>query len=190
MLATNYSGTTGPANSWPECGEIDMVESKGSTPNKNLSTLHKDSAGNQGVDSASGVTFTFPAGDGNTNFHTYVTEWANGSFHFSVDSNTVLYSNGGTINSWSSSIGSFPTPFNHPFYVIMNLAVGGNFVGNPSNTTINAATTFPGEMDIDYIRVYQDGPAPPVIMSVTPNNGRSEEHTSELQSPMYLVCRL
>src|SRR5271154_332261 len=39
MLATNYSGTTGPTNSWPECGEIDMVESKGSTPTQNLSTL-------------------------------------------------------------------------------------------------------------------------------------------------------
>ena len=175
MLATNYSGTTGPTNSWPECGEIDMVESKGSTPNKNLSTLHKDGAGNQGVDSASQVTYTFPTGDGNTNFHTYVTEWNTNSFHFSIDSNTVLYSNGGSINNWSSSVGPFPAPFNHPFYLIMNLAVGGQFVGNPGTATINAATTFPGDMQIDYIRVYQDGPAPPLgppfLLSIAPSNG-------------------
>jgi beta-glucanase (GH16 family) len=176
MLATNYSGTTGPNNSWPECGEIDMVESKGSTPAQNLATLHKDSSGSRN-DSASGVSYAFPAGDGNTNFHIYVTEWSNGSFHFSVDNNTVLYNGGtlnnaGTINSWTSSVGPFPAPFNHPFYIIMNLAVGGNFVGNPSTTTINGATTFPGDMQIDYIRVYQDLPnPPPLILSVTPTNG-------------------
>jgi beta-glucanase (GH16 family) len=177
MLATNYSGSTGVTNSWPECGEIDMVESKGSTPSQNLSTLHKDSAGSQGNDSASQVVFNFPAGDGNTNFHTYVTEWANGYFHLSVDSNTVQYSNNGTpndgtISGWTSSIGPYPTPFNHPFYIIMNLAVGGNFVNNPSTTTINGATTFPGDMQIDYIRVYQDLPSPPdVILSISPTNG-------------------
>ena len=175
MLATNYSGTTGPTNSWPACGEIDMVESKGSTPTQNLSTLHKDGAGNPNVDIEAGVTYNFPAGDANTNFHTYVTEWNTNSFHFSIDSNTVLYSSGGTISSWSSSTGPFPAPFNHPFYIIMNLAVGGNFVGNPSTTTINANTTFPGDMQIDYIRVYQDGPAPPLgpplLLSVAPSNG-------------------
>ncbi|HXI84394.1 MAG TPA: family 16 glycosylhydrolase [Verrucomicrobiae bacterium] len=175
MLATNYSGTTGPTNSWPECGEIDMVESKGATPLTNFFTLHKDGAGNQGVDISAQVRYTFPSGDANTNFHTYVTEWNTNSFHVSIDSNTVLYSNGGTINNWSSSIGPFPAPFNHPFYIIMNLAVGGNFVGNPGTATINAATTFPGDMQIDYIRVYQDGPAPPLgpplLLSVAPSNG-------------------
>jgi hypothetical protein len=152
-----------------------MVESNGSTPNKNLSALHKDSAGNPGADSASQVTYTFPAGDANTNFHTYVTEWSSNSFHCSIDSNTVLYTNGGTINSWSSSIGSFPAPFNHPFFIIMNLAVGGTFVGSPSIATVNGATTFPGDMQVDYIRVYQDGPAPPLgpplLLSVAPSNG-------------------
>src|SRR5882724_2419866 len=175
MLATNYSGTTGPTNSWPECGEIDMVESKGATPLTNFFTLHKDGAGNQGVDISSQVRYTFPTGDANTNFHTYVTEWNTNSFHVSIDSNTVLYTSGGTISSWSSSIGPFPAPFNHPFYIIMNLAVGGNFVGNPGTATINAATTFPGDMQVDYIRVYQDGPAPPLgpplLLSVAPSNG-------------------
>jgi len=173
MLATNYSGTTGPTNSWPECGEIDMVESKGSTPTSNLSTLHHDSSGSRN-DSPNQVTYTFPAGTGNTNsFHNYVMQWGTGGFNFSVDSNTVHDSNNGTINSWTSSVGPFPAPYNHPFYIIMNLAVGGQFVGSPSVATINANTTFPGDMQVDYIRVYQDtGTQAPLlgVTSVTPTN--------------------
>jgi beta-glucanase (GH16 family) len=171
MLATNYAGGSNVTNHWPQCGEIDMVESKGSTPNKNLATLHKDSSGSPGNDSSSGVSYTFPTGDGNTNFHNYVMQWGSGGFNFTIDSNTVHYTNNGTINSWSSSIGPFPAPFNHPFYFIMNLAVGGNFVGNPSVSTINSNTTFPGDMQIDYIRVYQDVPSLPGVISVIPDEG-------------------
>jgi len=171
MLATNYGGGSNVTNHWPQCGEIDMVESKGSTPRSNLATLHKDSSGSPGSDSASGVSYTFPVGDANTNFHTYVMQWGSGFFNFSIDSNTVHYTNGGTINSWSSSIGPFPTPFNHPFYFIMNLAVGGTFVGNPTVSNINANTTFPGDMQIDYIRVYQDIPSLPGVLSVMPALG-------------------
>src|SRR5580698_5394383 len=168
MLATNYSGTTGVTNSWPECGEIDMVESKGSTPTSNLSTLHHDSTGNQGNDTPNQVTYTFPAGTGNTNgFHNYVMQWGSGGFNFSVDSNAVHDSNNGTINNWTSSIGTFPTPYNHPFYIIMNLAVGGQFVGSPSIATINAATTFPGDMQVDYIRVSQDTGTHAPLLGVT-----------------------
>ena len=168
MLATNYAGGSNATNHWPECGEIDMVESKGSTPTINLATLHKDSSGNPGNDSSSGVSYTFPSGDGNTNFHNYVMQWGSGYFNFTIDSNTVHYTpNNGTINSWSSSIGPFPAPFNHPFYFIMNLAVGGQFVGNPSTLTINSSTTFPGDMQVDYIRVYQDLPTQAPLLGVT-----------------------
>jgi beta-glucanase (GH16 family) len=169
MLATNFDGSGNITNAWPRCGEIDVAESKGSAPNKVSGTLHKDSSGSPGNDQAASGTFTFPTGDGTTNFHTYVVSWSSNSISFSVDSNVAYKVN----TSWSSSLGPFPTPFNHPFYIIINLAVGGTFFSSPppSNATINAASTFPAEMDIDYIRVYQDGPAPPVIMSVTPNNG-------------------
>jgi hypothetical protein len=54
----------------------------------------------------------------------------------------------------------------------MNLAVGGNFVGNPGTAAINGATTFPGDMQVDYIRVYQDLPlGPPLLLSISPTNG-------------------
>jgi len=168
MLATNYSdGANGIANTWPRCGEIDVMENKRGT-NQVLGTIHKDSAGSPGVNAPVSGTFTFPSGDSVTNFHTYVLLWSSNSISFAIDSNAAYKVN----TSWSSSTGSFPAPFNHPFYIIMNLAIGGNFVGDPSVATINAATTFPGEMQIDYVRVYQDVLAPaPAILSVTPSNG-------------------
>jgi beta-glucanase (GH16 family) len=168
MLATNYSGNSGTINSWPECGEIDLVESKGSTPGQNLSTLHHDSSGSRS-DSPNQVQFNWAAGNGNTNFHNYVMQWGSGGFNFSVDG-VQDTPNSGTINSWSSSVGSFPAPFNHPFYIIMNLAVGGTFTGSTSPSTITPATTFPGVMQVDYIRVYQDIP-PLVVTGVSPSGG-------------------
>jgi beta-glucanase (GH16 family) len=170
MLATNYSGGTNPTNNWPECGEIDVMENKGSAPTKEQSTLVYDNAGSPGSQIFNSGTFTFPAGDGVTNFHTYVISWSSNSISFSVDSNVAWR----TISTWTSSVGSFPTPFNHPFYLIMNLAVGGNFVGTPSVATVNGATTFPGEMQVDYVRVYEDTNGvfgPPGVTSIVPNNG-------------------
>lgn len=173
MLATNYSnGANGINNTWPRCGEIDVVESMGSTPNKALGTLHKDSTNSPGNDAASGGSFTFPPGDGTTNFHTYVLSWASNRISFAVD-NTQYFSR--VPVNWSSSTGPSPAPFNHPFYLLMNLAVGGTFfAGDPTVATINAASTFPAEMDIDYIRVYQDLPtqAPLLgVIAVSPTNG-------------------
>ncbi|PYI80311.1 MAG: hypothetical protein DME26_21835, partial [Verrucomicrobia bacterium] len=60
---------------------------------------------------------------------------------------------------------------NKPFYIIMNLAVGGHFLGDPSDSNINSNTTFPGEVQVDYVRVYDDTPSQPVILSILPNNG-------------------
>ena len=59
-----------------------------------------------------------------------------------------------TQTNWSSSVGAYPTPFNQPFFIIMNVAVGGNYLGNPSTATINANSTFPGQMVVDYVRLY------------------------------------
>ena len=61
-----------------------------------------------------------------------------------------------TQTSWWSSGGGYPAPFNIPFYVIMNLAVGGNFDGNPNGNTV-----FPGYMQLDYVRVYNWVTPPP-----------------------------
>ena len=58
-------------------------------------------------------------------------------------------------NNWSSTGGEFPAPFDQPFYIIFNVAVGGNFPGSP-----NASTVFPVTMEVDWVRVYSGQPAP------------------------------
>jgi beta-glucanase (GH16 family) len=161
LLATNYP--TPPH--WPSCGEVDVMENKGSIPNQVLGTLHYDTTG--GSYASSSTTFSFPTGDGVTNFHTYVLHWATTSFRWSIDGNSPYK----TKSSWTSSTGPFPAPFNKPFYIIMNLAVGGGFLGNPSDATINANTTFPGEILVDYVRVYDDFPSQPVVLSILPGDG-------------------
>ena len=176
MLATNYSGAADVTNPWPRCGEIDVTESQGQTPGDVLGTIHKDSNSSPGNDSAIGGQGTFSAGDGTTNFHTYALSWAytsnsvanQATISFGIDSNAPYET---ITQHWTSSIGPYPTPFNHPFYIIMNLAVGGTFfTNNPSVATINAASTFPAEMDIQYVRVYQDVPAL-VATGVSPSSG-------------------
>jgi beta-glucanase (GH16 family) len=173
LLGTNISSV-----GWPACGEMDVMESKGSAPNEVWGTIHKDSSSNPGVDQAVGGTFTF-SGDGTTNFHTYVLQWGvnsqgnSATISFGVDANAPYE----TITSWSSSLGAYPEPFNQPFYIIMNMAVGGTFVGSPSTSAINSNSTFPAEMDIDYVRVYQNA-QPLQITSVSPTNGCSSGGTT------------
>jgi beta-glucanase (GH16 family) len=179
MLATNYSnGSNGVSNEWPRCGEIDVCESMGSTPGDVLGTIHHDSSGSPGNDSPQGGQYNFPSGTDTTNgFHTYSVLWYTNKISFAVDGSNVYE----TASGWTSSTGPFPAPFNHPFYIIMNLAVGGTFFSaNPSVATINANDTFPAEMDVDFVRAYQDLPtqAPLLgVLSVSPTNACSNGGT-------------
>ena len=81
-------------------------------------------------------------------FHTYAIEWDAGEIRWYVDD--VLYA---MQNNWSSTGGDFPAPFDQPFYIIFNVAVGGNFPGSP-----NASTVFPVSMEVDWVRVYSGQP--------------------------------
>ena len=87
--------------------------------------------------------------DSVTNFHTYTLDWATNAILFYVDGH--LYE---TQTNWSSSVGSYPAPFNQPFFIIMNIAVGGKYLGSPDKGKINAESLFPGEMLVDYVRIY------------------------------------
>ena len=108
--------------------------------------------------------YTFPSGGAVTNFHTYVLDWSTNAFLFYVDGH--LYE---TQTGWSSSLGAaYPAPFDQPCFIIMNLAVGGNYVGNPSVATINANGGFPGDMQVDYVRVYN--PTSPLRISLMRTN--------------------
>ncbi len=143
---------------WPNNGEIDVVENKGTHPDQAGGTIHFGGA--NGNDVYFGQTYTFPAGDSVTNFHLYALEWTSNSISWSVDGVTYEVQ-----TNWWSNIGTstdtypYPAPFNQPFYILMNLAIGGNYLGNPSTNTINSGTTFPAEMQLDYVRASAQAPA-------------------------------
>jgi beta-glucanase (GH16 family) len=174
MLGADFPN---PGIGWPACGEIDAVEENGATNNLIQSSLHFGNSGDQDVTET--ALYTFPAGINATNFHTYMVDWEYGSISFSVDGNVFE-----TQNNWSSPEAPYPAPFNAPFFLVMNLAVGGNYVGNPTTNAINAGTTFPAQMLVDYVRVYQQ--TAPLAISIVNQSGAN----FTLAWPTNIVCHL
>jgi beta-glucanase (GH16 family) len=125
---------------WPQCGEIDVMENKGGVLTNVQGSLHS------GSDET--AVFTLPVGSV-TNFHVYVLEWVTNAISWYVDG--LRYE---TQTNWSDTAGPYPTPFNQPFSILMNLAIGGKYLGSPSTNTINSGSDFPGQMLVDYVRLY------------------------------------
>jgi beta-glucanase (GH16 family) len=152
-------GTNIVKNPWPKCGEIDVVENDGANPTFVQGSLHTG---------ATDATQIFSSlSDGTvTNFHVYDLDWTTNSLTWSVDGTAYE-----TQTSWASSSGKpYPAPFNLGFFLLMNLATGGDYVGDPSTNSVLAS--LPNELQIDYVRVYQFVPVfYPLITSVTPTNG-------------------
>jgi beta-glucanase (GH16 family) len=135
MLGSNIDTVT-----WPLCGEIDIMENKGSQPVTISSALH--GPGYSGGTPIS-KSYTFPSSRVDTEFHVYGVEWGENYINFYVDD--VLY------NQITPADVTGEWVFNdNPFYMLLNLAVGGNFDGAP-----NTQTRFPQTMYIDYVRVYE-----------------------------------
>jgi beta-glucanase (GH16 family) len=156
---------------WPGCGEIDVVENQGPHPNWEQGSLHS------GSDET--ATNFFLAGDSVTNFHTYTLDWTTNAFLFYVDGHPYE-----TQTGWGSSTGNpYPFPFNQPFFLLMNLAIGGQYLGYPSTNSINSGTVFPCEMDVDYVRVYDL--TDPMLLSI-----RRSGSNIVLSWPSNIVCHL
>jgi beta-glucanase (GH16 family) len=157
---------------WPACGEIDVMENNGSYPNQVQGTIHYSDASNNHLQQ----TRVYPLPGGYvTNFHTYAIEWTTNQITWVVDGTPIQ-----AWTSWSSSTGPYPAPFNQPFFILMNLAVGGNFVGNPTDAQINAGTVFPAEMQVEYVRVYKNVP------TITPPAQVTGLRASASSSAVYL----
>ncbi len=137
LLGANI-GTT---SYWPACGEIDVMEYLGQTPTRAFSTVH-----GPGYSGAYGISQAYyaPGGAGfDEDFHTFGVEWVPGGLTFLLD---------------GAQVGATVTPdllphnttwvFDHPFFLILNLAVGGN-LGGP----VAADTVFPATMLVDWVRV-------------------------------------
>lgn len=127
-------------NNWPKCGEIDIMELRGSRPQELLSTMHF--ANNAGTHEYQGTTQVLTQ-DLSADYHTYSVVRSKNQSRFYLDGAATPY------YTYTSTSGS-PFPFNNPFFMILNVAVGGNFDGNPDGTA-----TFPQQMQVDYVRYYQ-----------------------------------
>ena len=126
---------------WPQCGEIDIMEYLGQETNTVHGSLHGPGYSAGGAISTS---YLLPTGDFDTNFHVFAVEWEENVIRYYVDD--VLYQ---TITP--EDINGNEWVFDQPFYIILNVAVGGTWVGPPDESTV-----FPQTMLIDYVRVYQD----------------------------------
>jgi beta-glucanase (GH16 family) len=147
---------------WAASGEIDVMENRGVNPEKVLGTIHFGATSPHNAQSH-GPSFNFPPGDSVTNFHVYAVEWTTNAISWYVDNH--LYQK--QTNWWSSSNretpgkrNPYPAPFDQPFYINMNLAIGGDFGGRPDDATI-----FPGELQIKYVRAYWDPSASPPLQT-------------------------
>jgi beta-glucanase (GH16 family) len=125
---------------WPQCGEIDIMEYRGQQPTKLLGTVH-----GPGYSGGASITKSYSLLNDrfDTGFHIFGIEWGPKYINYYVDN--VLY------NQITPADVTGEWVFDHPFYIIINLAVGGNFVGNP-----NSETVFPQTMLVDYVRVYKN----------------------------------
>ncbi len=131
---------------WAASGEIDIMELLGQEPNKVYGTLHYGGEWPNNVHT--GTSYTLPNGNFSDDFHLFVLEWDTTAFRWYVDG--IHYQ---TQTQWYSSGGAYPAPFDQRFHLLLNVAVGGNWPGNPDDST-----TFPQTMVIDYVRVYKKAP--------------------------------
>lgn len=132
--------------SWAASGEIDIMEYRGQTSNEVLGTLHfGGSWPNNQYAPKPASPYRLPQGTFADGFHRFVLEWEKGVMRWYVDDVLVQ-----TIDRWESSGGAFPAPFDKLFHLILNIAVGGGFVGD-----VGSGTKFPQQMQVDYVRVYQ-----------------------------------
>ena len=123
---------------WPACGEIDIMESRGAQPWRSTASVH-----GPGYSAGNAITAAFESAEGATladGFHDYAVEWEPGEIRCGrrrVSSRAATRLPGGA--RWV---------FDHPFFLILNVAVGGNFGGPP-----DATTPFPQALRVDHVRV-------------------------------------
>ena len=134
----NDLGTAG----WPSCGEIDIMENIGKEPSIVHGTLH-----GPGYSGANGISasYSLPASRKfSDSYHTFAVEWERDVIRFYVDGRLYKTRTPADLPAGKAWV------FNHPFFLVLNVAVGGNFPGDPDATTV-----FPQVMKVDYVRVYK-----------------------------------
>jgi beta-glucanase (GH16 family) len=129
-------------NGWPQCGEIDIMENIGREPSTVHGSMH--GPGYSGDDGFTSI-FHFPAGvKFADDFHEFAVEWEPGSARFFVDDHQYAEFKPSQLPAGKKWV------FDHPFFLLLNVAVGGDWPGPP-----DATTQFPQSMLVDYVRVYK-----------------------------------
>lgn len=148
---------------WAASGEIDIMEGWGSRPHTVAGTIHYGSQWPGNI--YSGQETELPGGSTIEDFHTYAIEWEPGEIRWYVDGQLFSVKNDWySLSAGQPANNAYLAPFDQEFHLLMNLAVGGNFDGNPTPDTV-----FPKSMEIDYVRVYEltgrpyREPVPPVF---------------------------
>jgi len=124
---------------WPECGEIDIMEMQGQNPFTNFGTMHWANTSGQAVSYGGTVSSSASYASG---YHTYAVQRTSMAITWYVDG--VQYVQGNIASGINNT-----QSFQNQFFILLNVAVGGNFVGSP-----NSSTGFPQQMLVDYVRVW------------------------------------
>jgi beta-glucanase (GH16 family) len=128
---------------WPAGGEIDIMEMIGKEPGRVHGTLHY---GNPHT--YAGGTFDLPEGETFADdLHVFAVEWSENEFRWYVD-DQLYYTRSDWFTSYKDS--PYPAPFNQKFYLLINMAIGGYWPGNPDESSV-----FPQYLYVDYVRMYQ-----------------------------------
>jgi beta-glucanase (GH16 family) len=153
--------TDSPYGGWAASGEIDIVESV-NTPLDIHGTIHFGD--NWPGNASAGDSFSYGSNFAD-DFHVYAIEWDEDVIRWYVDG--ILYLTLTSTQWWSNAAPGNPrAPFDHPFHFLLNVAVGGNWPGPP-----NGSTSFPQEMLVDWVRVYDLGNSLPSVTIDTPGDG-------------------
>jgi beta-glucanase (GH16 family) len=125
---------------WPACGEIDVMENIGTEPSAIHGSLH-----GPGYSAGKSVTkgFRLPKGRFSDDFHVFAVEWEPQFIRFYMDDKLYATRTPADLPAGTRWV------FDHPFFLVLNLAVGGNMPGEPDSSTV-----FPQHMLVDYVRVY------------------------------------
>ena len=126
---------------WPGSGEIDVMENIGREPRVVHGTMH--GPGYSGANGIGGPD-TLPQGAFADTFHVYAVEWSPGEIRWMVDDTTYFRTTPGSLPPGTRWV------YDHPFFLLLNVAVGGGWPGDPDTTT-----TFPQQMVVDWVRVYR-----------------------------------
>lgn len=126
---------------WPQCGEIDIMENIGREPGTIHGTMH-----GPGYSGGNGIGASFSFSDQRVisdDFHVFAIEWKNNSIRWYIDGQVYQNRTPADLPQGTEWV------HNHPFFVILNVAVGGSWPGSPDKTTV-----FPQTMLVDYVRVH------------------------------------